>query len=229
MVRVLIADDHTMVREGLRWALEHAGLDVVGEAADGEEAVDMAEQHHPDVVLMDLSLPVLSGAAATKRIRTLIPGTSVLVLSMLSDDTAVSSALDAGRRRVPGEGLHHVGDRRRRQPRRRRASGSSPRRWRARPVTSARARRHEPSRPPLGSTRPLISKREEEVLRLMATGVSIPEAARRLFISVKTVKNHLSSIYQKLDSHDRAQAVLEGDAHGPHPHGLRLAMRPTAP
>ena len=96
MVRVLIADDHTMVREGLRWALEHAGLDVVGEAADGEEAVDMAEQHRPDVVLMDLSLPVLSGAAATKRIRTLVPGTSVLVLSMLSDDTAVSSALDAG-------------------------------------------------------------------------------------------------------------------------------------
>ncbi len=86
MVRVLIADDHTMVREGLRWALEHAGLDVVGEAADGEEAVDMAEQHRPDVVLMDLSLPVLSGAAATKRIRTLIPGTSVLVLSMLSDE-----------------------------------------------------------------------------------------------------------------------------------------------
>ncbi len=97
MVRVLIADDHTMVREGLRWALEHAGLDVVGEAADGEEAVDMAEQHHPDVVLMDLSLPVLSGAAATKRIRTpRCPNTSVLVLSMLSDDTAVSSALDAG-------------------------------------------------------------------------------------------------------------------------------------
>ena len=96
MVRVLIADDHTMVREGLRWALEHAGLDVVGEAADGEEAVDMAEQHRPDVVLMDLSLPVLSGVAATKRIRTLVPDTSVLVLSMLSDETAVSSALDAG-------------------------------------------------------------------------------------------------------------------------------------
>ena len=67
----------------------------------------------------------------------------------------------------------------------------------------------EPATPVLGSTRPLISKREEEVLRLMATGVSIPEAARRLFISVKTVKNHLSSIYQKLDSHDRAQAVLK--------------------
>jgi len=77
-------------------------------------------------------------------------------------------------------------------------------------VTTATGRQaREPSRPGLTSTRPLISKREEEVLRLMATGVSIPEAARRLYISVKTVKNHLSSIYQKLDSHDRAQAVLK--------------------
>ena len=135
MVRVLIADDHTMVREGLRWALEHAGLDVVGEAADGEEAVDMAEQHQPDVVLMDLSLPVLSGAAATKRIRTLVPGTSVLVLSMLSDDTAVSSALDAGAGWVPGEGLHHVGDRRRRQAR-------GPGRACHRPVAVGRRGRH---------------------------------------------------------------------------------------
>ncbi len=96
MARVLIADDHTMVHEGLRWALEHAGHDVVGEAADGQQAVEMVEQYHPDVVLMDLSLPVLSGVAATKRIRGLAPDTSVLVLSMLSDETAVSSALGAG-------------------------------------------------------------------------------------------------------------------------------------
>jgi DNA-binding NarL/FixJ family response regulator len=207
MVRVLIADDHTMVREGLRWALEHAGLDVVGEAADGEEAVDMAEQHHPDVVLMDLSLPVLSGAAATKRIRALMPNTSVLVLSMLSDDTAVSSALDAGaggylvKDCTTSEIVDAVN----------RVAGGE--RVIAPSVADAAgaAAHHgaHPSRPTLSSTRPLISKREEEVLRLMATGVSIPEAARRLFISVKTVKNHLSSIYQKLDSHDRAQAVLK--------------------
>jgi DNA-binding NarL/FixJ family response regulator len=208
MVRVLIADDHTMVREGLRWALEHAGLDVVGEAADGQEAVDMAEQHHPDVVLMDLSLPVLSGAAATKRIRTLIPSTSVLVLSMLSDDTAVSSALDAGaggylvKDCTTTEIVDAV---------KRVAGGERV----IAPIVSATAAAvaappgSRPARPPVTSTRPLISKREEEVLRLMATGVSIPEAARRLYISVKTVKNHLSSIYQKLDSHDRAQAVLK--------------------
>jgi DNA-binding NarL/FixJ family response regulator len=207
MVRVLIADDHTMVREGLRWALEDGGLDVVGEAADGQEAVEMAEQHRPDVVLMDLSLPVLSGVAATKRIRSLVPGTAVLVLSMLSDETAVSSALDAGANGylvkdcTTAEIVDAVN---------RVAGGERVLADSVSDVTTATGRQaREPSRPGLTSTRPLISKREEEVLRLMATGVSIPEAARRLYISVKTVKNHLSSIYQKLDSHDRAQAVLK--------------------
>ncbi len=206
MVRVLIAADHTMVREGLRWALEHGGLDVVGEAADGQEAVEMAEQHRPDVVLMDLSLPVLSGAAATKRIRALIPGTSVLVLSMLSDETAVSSALDAGAAGylVKDCTTSEIVDAVNRVARGERVLADS-----VSDVTTPAGREVAPSRLVPASTRPLISKREEEVLRLMATGVSIPEAARRLYISVKTVKNHLSSIYQKLDSHDRAQAVLK--------------------
>jgi len=206
MVRVLIADDHTMVREGLRWALEHAGLDVVGEAADGQEAVDMAEQHHPDVVLMDLSLPVLSGVAATKRIRTLVPDSSVLVLSMLSDETAVSSALGAGAAGylVKDCTTTEIVDAVERVARGERVLGPS-----ASAGASPTGAPTAPSVTVTSSTRPLISKREEEVLRLMATGVSIPEAARRLYISVKTVKNHLSSIYQKLDSHDRAQAVLK--------------------
>jgi DNA-binding NarL/FixJ family response regulator len=207
MVRVLIADDHTMVREGLRWALEHGGLEVVGEAADGQEAVEMAEHHRPDVVLMDLSLPVLSGAAATKRIRALIPGVSVLVLSMLSDETAVSSALDAGAGGylVKDCTTSEIVDAVKRVARGERVLADSV--ADVAPATGREAA--QSSRPLASSTRPLISKREEEVLRLMATGVSIPEAARRLYISVKTVKNHLSSIYQKLDSHDRAQAVLK--------------------
>jgi DNA-binding NarL/FixJ family response regulator len=208
MTRVLIADDHTMVREGLRWALEHAGLTVVGEAADGQEAVEMTEEHHPDVVLMDLSMPVLSGAAATKRIGSRVPGTAVLVLSMLSDETAVASALDAGARGylvkdcTTAEIVEAVV---------RVADGERVIAPEAGPASPAPGT--EPGgqvRPAVpGTTRPLISKREEEVLRLVATGVSIPEAASRLYISVKTVKNHLSSIYQKLDSHDRAQAVLK--------------------
>jgi two-component system, NarL family, response regulator DegU len=208
MTRVLIADDHAMVREGLHWALEHAGYDVVGEAADGEEAVEMTEELRPDIVLMDLSLPVLSGVAATKRLRTLVPATKVVVLSMLSDETAVSSALAAG---AVGylvkdcttaeivDALKDVGDA---------APGGLVLSSSASPVATDGPDTAHRVRQPVG-TRPLLSKREEEVLRLVATGASISDVGRRLYISAKTVKNHLSSIYQKLDSHDRAQAVLK--------------------
>lgn len=208
MTRVLIADDHAMVREGLHWALEHAGYDVVGEAADGEEAVEMTESFRPDIVLMDLSLPVLSGVAATKRIRSLVPATKVVVLSMLSDETAVSSALAAGavgylvKDSTTAEIVGALGDVIDAAPGDLVLSPSASR------VTSQADGGIPMTRESVGS-RPLISKREEEVLRLVATGASIPEVGRRLFISAKTVKNHLSSIYQKLDSHDRAQAVLK--------------------
>jgi DNA-binding NarL/FixJ family response regulator len=208
MTRVLIADDHAMVREGLHWALEHAGYDVVGEAADGEEAVELAEKLQPDIVLMDLSLPVLSGVAATKRIRSLVPTTKIVALSMLSDETAVSSALAAGavgylvKDSTTAEIVSALGDVVAAAPGALVLSSS------ATPVTSEGDRVAVMTRLPAGS-RPLISKREEEVLRLVATGASISEVGRRLYISAKTVKNHLSSIYQKLDSHDRAQAVLK--------------------
>jgi len=126
---------------------------------------------------------------------------------MLSDETAVSSALDAGatgylvKDCTTTEIVDAVN---------RVASGERVLAPSVAGVVGSSAPRTGPStRPAASSTRPLISKREEEVLRLMATGVSIPDAASRLFISVKTVKNHLSSIYQKLDSHDRAQAVLK--------------------
>ncbi len=207
MTKVLIADDHAMVREGLHWALEHAGYEVVGEAADGEEAVELTDQLRPDIVLMDLSLPVLSGVAATKRIRSLVPDTKVVVLSMLSDETAVSSALAAGavgylvKDSTTAEIVVALG----------KVVESAP----GSLVLSTSATQLSPDpggAPPSGplvGTRPLISKREEEVLRLVATGASIPEVGRELYISAKTVKNHLSSIYQKLDSHDRAQAVLK--------------------
>jgi DNA-binding NarL/FixJ family response regulator len=214
-VRVLVADDHTMIREALSRALEHAGFDVVGLARDGEEAVAQALDLAPDVVLMDLSLPRLSGVAATRRIRREAPGVAVLVLSMLSDDAAVSSALGAGANgylvkdcttaelvdgvarvaageRVFSPSLDSAGE----------LVGAGVVR------TGAAVGRRADGGPHAGGPSPLLSKREEEVLRMMGKGVSIPEAADRLYISVKTVKNHLSSIYQKLGCHDRAQAVL---------------------
>lgn len=199
-MRLLIADDHTMVREGLCRAMQQAGFDVVAQARDGEEAVQLAELHRPDVVLMDLSMPVVSGVAATKRVRKALPSTAILVLSMLSDETAVTSALGAG---ADGylvkdcttaelvDAVKQVG------------SGEQ--------VVSPSAAENLPAPSPVvrREQRVAITRREEELLRMMATGVSISEAAGRLFISVKTVKNHLSSIYEKLDCHDRAQAVLK--------------------
>ena len=169
----------------------------------------MAERLQPDIVLMDLSLPVLSGVAATKRIRGLVPSTKVVVLSMLSDETAVSSALAAGavgylvKDSTTAEIVSALGEVTR-VPRGELVLSAS-----AAPVAADSALVAQMTRQPLSGTRPLISKREEEVLRLVATGASIPEVGRRLYISAKTVKNHLSSIYQKLDSHDRAQAVLK--------------------
>jgi DNA-binding NarL/FixJ family response regulator len=209
MVRVMIADDHAMVREGLHWALEHAGYDVVGEAADGEEAVEMAEQLRPDIVLMDLSLPVLSGVAATKRIRSRVHSTKVVALSMLSDESAVSSALAAGavgylvKDSTTAEIIDALGEVVDAAPGDLVLSPS------ATPVSPSEEEGPTALPATSGETPALISKREEEVLRLIATGASISEVGRRLYISAKTVKNHLSSIYQKLDCHDRAQAVLK--------------------
>ena len=169
-LRIVIADDHTMVREALRLAFERAGFAVVGEASDGQEAVEQAEAHRPDVVLVDMSLPVLSGVAAAKQIANIVPRPAVVVLSMLSDEMAVSSALAAGAtgylvkdcttaeivegvlRAVQGEQVLS-------------ASASVPT-----SMTDGAVR--QVGYGPLSSNR-LISKREEEVLRLMATGVSI--------------------------------------------------------
>ncbi len=229
-VRVLVADDHTMVREGLSRALEQAGFEVVGQAGDGEEAVAGAVALQPDVVLMDLSMPVLSGVAATRQIRRQVPGAAVLILTMLSDEAAVSSALAAGasgylvkdcttaelveavRKVADGEpvlspavagvaaGGADSGDAGTDSNGGRRVAAGGGR------VAAGRGRRGP--RNAQGYPQPLLSKREEEVLRMMSKGVTITEAADRLYISVKTVKNHLSSIYEKLDCHDRAQAVL---------------------
>ena len=206
MTRVLIVDDHTMVRESLRWGCEHAGMVVVAEAADGEDALAKVDAHHPDIVLMDLSLPRVSGVAAAKRIRAQYPRMAILMLSMLSDDSAVSSALSAGANgyMTKDSTMAQIMDAVVRV-----AAGETVFFDGCTVSTKADAPTSTASVPMVPLTSALMSKREEEVLRMMATGVSISEAAGHLFISVKTVKNHLSSIYQKLDSHDRAQAVMK--------------------
>ncbi|MDP9005528.1 MAG: response regulator transcription factor [Actinomycetota bacterium] len=200
MTRILLADDHRILREGLRRSLEALGLDVVGEAADGSECVDLARSLRPDVVLMDVTMPVLDGVEATRRIRGTQPEVRVVMLTMHADEATMARAIRAG---ADGylvkdcstdeiaEMLTKVGD------------GHTAV---SRDVAVSMLR--EVHRTQSGMVEELVSKREEEVLQLIADGCSSAEVAERLFLSQKTVKNHLASIYHKLDARDRTQAVL---------------------
>ena len=192
-VRLVLADDHRMLREGLRRSLEEQGLSVVGEASDGEEAVRLARELEPDIVVMDLSMPVLDGIEATRRIRETTSDTKVVVLTMHGDADMVQRAIRAGavgylvKDCTTDEVVATI---------RAAASGETAVSRELAVAMLAEAQDE------------MISKREREVLQLVAEGLSTPEVADRLFISIKTVKNHLASIYEKLDAHDRTQAVL---------------------
>ena len=202
MVRVLLADDHRMLREGLRRAMEEQDLAVVGEAADGAQALELARQLRPDVVLMDVSMPALDGVEVTRAIRRELPDTQVVMLTMHADSEVVARAIQAGavgylvKDCSTEEVVQAV----------RMAAGDQP----TLSPTLASSMLAEVGRVERGNGRyePVISSREEEVLQLVADGLSLPEVAAELYISQKTVKNHLASIYQKLDARDRTQAVL---------------------
>ena len=199
-VRVLLADDHRMLREGLRRSLESGGLTVTGEAGDGEEAVRLAEEQRPDVVLMDVSMPVLDGVEATRLIRERSPAIRVVMLTMHADADVVARAIRAGASGylVKDCSIDEVADTVCRV-----ASGETALSPELAASILAEVRRLEPE-----PQEEIVSKREEEVLQLIADGCSTPEVAGRLYISQKTVKNHLASIYAKLDARDRTQAVL---------------------
>ncbi|HEV2768259.1 MAG TPA: response regulator transcription factor, partial [Acidimicrobiales bacterium] len=198
-VRVLLADDHKILREGLRRSLEVQGLDVVGEAADGEEAIEMAEDLRPDVVLMDVTMPVLDGVEATRRIRQRLPEVRVVVLTMHADETTMARAIRVG---ADGYLVKDCSSDEIAEALRLVVAGQTP--VSRQIATSMLA---EVQALPPGGPEEVVSKREEEVLQLIADGCSSAEVADRLFISQKTVKNHLASIYQKLDARDRTQAV----------------------
>ncbi len=200
-VRLLLADDHRMLRDALRLSMEEAGFEVVGSAGDGEEAVRLAEQLRPDVVLMDVSMPLLDGIEATRLVRQRVARTQVVVLTMHEETDVMSQAIQAGAAGylvkdcstedvVAAVRLAAEGD-----------GALSPAL-----ATSMLAEVHRSAAAEVDE--PVISPREEEVLQLVADGLSLPEVAADLFISVKTVKNHLASIYHKLDARDRTQAVL---------------------
>ena len=201
MIRVLLADDHTMLRQSLGRALTENALEVVGEAGDGEAAARLALELLPDVVLMDVSMPVLDGVEATRVIRDQTPAVQVVILTMHADKGVLDRAIRAGavgylvKDCTIDEVVRTIEQA---------ASGET-----ALSPELAGAMLAEAVKPLAGvAPDSIISKREEEVLQLIAEGLSTTEVATRLYISVKTVKNHLASVYQKLDSRDRTQAVV---------------------
>ena len=203
MIRVLVADDHAVVRDGLEQLVRSADdLEFVGGAGDGGEAVDLAVAHGADVVLMDLSMPGVDGIEATRRLVKRVPETQVVVLTSFSDRGRIMGALEAGavgyllKDATPDELLEGI---------RAAARGESPLDPKAaRALLQAHVDQEEEP----------LRGREREVLALVAAGHPNKIIARRLGISEKTVKAHLTSVYRQIGVTDRVQAALWAREHG---------------
>ena len=212
MTRVLVVDDQTMVRQGLRMLLELGGIEVVGDVADGETAVAAVGQLHPDLVLMDLRMPGIGGVEATRRI-VASSDSLVLALTTFDADDLVVDVLRAGAcgfllKDVTADGLVDAV---------RRAVAGEPV---VAPSVLARMMGHYADTPPTGGEPPAwlgeLSEREVEVLAMIGAGRSNTEIADALVISMATVKTHVRHIFAKLGLRDRAQAVVRA-----HEAGLR--------
>ncbi len=208
--RVLIADDHAPFREGLKALLFSVpDLEVVGEARDGDEAITLAAGLQPDVILMDLNMPGMGGIAATRRILHTSPHIAILVISMFEDDDSVFAALQVGARgyllkgALKAEILRAI---------RAVTSGEAI----FGPAIARRLMQYfsvpRPDAPP--DIFPDLTEREREILALIARHETNPEIAKRLHLSPKTVRNHVSNIFAKLQVADRAQAIIRARERG---------------
>jgi DNA-binding NarL/FixJ family response regulator len=202
-IRVLVVDDHAVVRQGLRGLIDGApDLTVVGVAEDGGTAVELAGQLRPDVVLMDLQMPGVDGVAATQQLNALEQGPDVLVLTSFSDSQRIMAALDAGavgyllKDAEPADLLDGI---------RAVARGESP-------LDPKAARELLRSRTSVPAAQ--LSPREQDVLRLVVQGLANKQIARRLGITERTVKAHLTSAFQRIGVRDRTQAALWAQRHG---------------
>ena len=198
--RILLVDDHRLVREGLRRTLEEAGFDVVGEAEDGARALEMAERLRPHVVLMDVSMPVVDGITATRRLRSQAPDARVVVLTMHADTDLVDRARSAG---AAGYLLKD-------------ASGDEvvdavQRALAGQRTISSGIGSAAPSGLPeeeVDADTPSLTDREVQILQMLADGCTPAEVAERLFISPKTVRNHLTKVYDRLGVNSRSAAIV---------------------
>lgn len=204
MIRVVIADDHHVVRTGLGQLLAtFDDVELVGTAVGGAEAAELCAREDPDVALIDLAMPEIDGIEATARIRSVSPRTHVIVFTAFSDRERIVGALDAGatgyvlKDAEPSE-LHAAIVAA--------AGGGAP----LHPTAAAELLAERGAARPAGR----LSEREREVLVLVASGSANKQIARRLGISEKTVKGHLTHIFQALGVHDRTQAALWAERHG---------------
>lgn len=203
-MRILIADDHAVLREGLRLLLDGTeGLEVVGEAADGEEALRQAEELRPDIVLLDLAMPRMGGLEAARRLREILPGAKVVILTVHDQEQFVFQALQAG---ASGYLLKESGSAEILSAMRAVAAGGcylSPRI--SRTVIQDYLRQEQ--KRPRGAQAGSLSERECEVLRLIAEGSSNRQIAAQIHLSPKTVENHRANIMRKLGVHNRVALV----------------------
>jgi len=213
-LRIVVADDQRSVREGLALMLDLLpGIAVVGVAADGAETLAAAEEHHPDVVLVDLHMPGLDGIETTRRLTAGHPGTAVVVLTTYTDDTSIMAALNAGARGYLTKNAGRADIARAIQAA---ASGQTILDT-AVQATLLEAAAAGPAPAPAAQPVELpdgLTSREGEVLILIAEGLSNSEIAAALFLSANTVKTHISRIFAKSGSQSRAQAVRYAQQHG---------------
>ena len=211
MIKVLLCDDQEIVTEGMQMILRSAGgVEVVAMAQDGAQAVDLVALHHPDVVLMDLRMPIMNGIQATRQIRQQYPATKVLVLTTYDDDEWVFDAIRAGAsgyllKDAPREQIIAA------------IRGTAAGMTHIDPKVAGKLLHYitQPGSVSTGSNIATdLSEREREILSLLAGGLSNTEIAGRLFLSKGTVQNYVSNIFVKLDVTDRTQAAIIAIKHG---------------
>lgn len=200
MIRLLLVDDQNLIRRGLKALLKgEASIEIVGEAENGQAALDWVETVQPDVVLMDIRMPVMDGVAATREIHQRFPQTKVLVLTTFDDDQYVTQAIQYGAagyllKDTPPEELVQA------------IQAVHKGYTQLGPGLTQKLRIQAPVSFPPGWTE--LTPREQEILRLIATGASNQEIAQTLYIAEKTVKNHITNILSRLNLRDRTQAAI---------------------